>query len=199
MDFDFDLYNTGNNTLEPKSGALLISQPLLKIPYFYQSVIFILERDRNMGHIGLVLNKETKLTFSDLLKGWRDGDRIPVYSGGPVDEERLFMLHTLGDILGPSTEIVPGLFIGGDLDKLATYITHGGELEGKIRFFLGYSGWTKGQLEDEIAQGSWAVSYDVDSSDILCGQGKEYWRREVERLGDEFSRWLHVPENPRDN
>lgn len=59
---------------------------------------------------------------------------------------RLFYIHTLGRIVSGSIEIAEGLYIGGDIEEILSYIRRGNTVEGHIKFFLGYSGWEAGQF-----------------------------------------------------
>ncbi len=185
----------------PEHRSLLLAEPLMLEPYFRRSVVLLLEKDKAGGYLGLTLNKQAGLTMGDLVPGWERGRDVEVFSGGPVDEQRLFMLHTLPDVLPGSREILPGLYVGGDLEAISSYIEGGGSIEGKMRFFLGYSGWAPEQLEKEILGRSWAVGEAVgpkmdDSTRLLDGRENEYWRREVARLGEDYRSWLVVPETP---
>ena len=130
-----------------------------------------------------------------LMPEWEEGERIPIYCGGPVDLERMFLLHTLGSQLGPAIEVAPGIFVGADLDRIMEYIDNGGEVEGKLRFFLGYCGWSPGQLATEIENHTWAVN-TRSGDNLLSGRGLRYWRRQVERLGEDYRSWLLVPSDP---
>lgn len=199
MDFDFDIFQQPPEQPKPESGMLLVASPRLREPYFRDSVILLLERDVRYGYIGLTLNKETKLTLSDLIEKDFRGADIPVFRGGPVDEDRLFMLHTLGRELDSNLELLPGMWVGGQLEKLARYLEENNRPEGNIRFFLGYSGWEKGQLEEEISAGYWGVLAPFGSSELLSGKGKEFWRKCVSALGDGFKSWFMMPDDPRDN
>jgi putative transcriptional regulator len=68
------------------------------------------------------------------------------------------MLHTLGDVFKGCKEILPGIFVGANMDDVVEYVDSGGEVEGRMRFFLGYSGWQSNQLESELLGKSWAWS-----------------------------------------
>ncbi len=200
MDIEKLLFDGLEPGTAPTRRALLLAEPLMKEPYFRRSVVLILEKDQAGGYIGLTLNKRAGLRLGDIFKDWVHGADIEVYSGGPVEEQRLFMLHTLGDIFPGSHEILPGLYVGGELEAISRYIKSGGEIEGKIRFFLGYSGWGAGQLDKELLSRSWAVAGPgterEDVVRLLQGSENEYWRREVARLGDACRSWLVVPETP---
>lgn len=180
----------------PRRGSLLIADPLMDNIYFRRSVVMILDVNPGEGHLGLALNKRTRLTLHDLMCGWERGKEIPVYCGGPVDLGRLFLLHTLGDRITNATEIIPGIYVGGDMEEILSYIENGGKTEGHLRFFLGYSGWSEGQLDSEIACHSWALDYPENGTHLLESSENPYWRREVSRLGERFRSWLMIPQDP---
>lgn len=180
----------------PHMGSLLISEPLLEDNYFSRSAILVLDEPEAGGHFGLILNKPTEMTLKDLMPEWTEGKRIPIYCGGPVDLQRMFLLHTLGETLGSTAEVLPGIYVGADLDKIIDYVNNGGEIDGKLRFFLGYCGWSPGQLDGEIRRKSWAVNSLPQCQNLLKGDGVDYWNREVKDLGEDFRGWLVVPTDP---
>lgn len=190
-----DLLFSSKTNIKPHSGSLLIAEPLMEDTYFSRSVILVLDEPEDGGHFGLILNKATEMTLKDLMPEWEEGIRIPVYCGGPVDLQRMFLLHSLGKILGECVEVVPGIYVGADLDKIIEYINDGGEVEGKLRFFLGYCGWSPGQLSAEIRNHTWAVD-PTPERNLLKGFGDDYWRDAVMRLGGEYRSWLLVPADP---
>ena len=179
-------------------GSLLIAEPLMKGDIFSRAVVMILDVDKNQGHLGLVLNKKLSVSLNQLIPDIGIEREIPVFSGGPVDQSRLFMLHTLGDLFKGSSELIPGIYVGGSIEDVYSYLMEGGEVDGKIRFFLGYSGWTAGQLQGEIARHIWAVRGNAgpDTERLLKGRGNRYWRREVGLLDGDFRSWLNVPQDP---
>lgn len=200
MDIDIEsLIYKEPSELDPKKGDILIASPLLDAPYFKRSVILLLEEDKNKGQLGLTMNIPTPVTLQDLFPDWKDGKKVRVYSGGPVESDRLFMLHTLGDKFEGAMEISPGLYVGADLDQVMEFIHTEENVEGKIRFFLGYSGWEKDQLVGEIMERSWVINKPEDMQDALIGAGNNYWRREVGKLGEDYRSWLLIPQNPEEN
>lgn len=198
IDIESLIYKEPDN-LTPKKGDILIAEPMLDQPYFKRSVVLLLEEDKDHGHVGLTLNVPTPVSLKDLFPIWNAGKRVKVYSGGPVETDRLFMLHTLGDVFEGAQEVAPGLYVGADLDQVMAYINSEEYIEGKMRFFLGYSGWSKDQLTSEILSHSWALAKPESMDDALIGQGNEYWRREVGKLGKKYRSWLLIPENPEEN
>ena len=195
MDLESIIYKDPT-IVNPQKGDLLIAEPLLDEPYFKRSVILLLDEDNNQGHIGLALNKITPVSLLDLFPDWKAGAEEPVYSGGPVEADRLFMLHTMGDRFEGSMEVSPGLYVGAKLDDIIDYINNNRYADGNIRFFLGYSGWSRGQLTSEILKNTWALNPNPGHTDVLTGAEDLYWRREVRRLGEKYRSWLLVPSNP---
>ena len=197
MEFNELLYNH-QYPENPRCGSLLIAEPLMQEGVFSRSVVMVLDEDKSQGHLGLELNKQLKVSLNTLIPDLETERELPVFSGGPVDQSRLFMLHTLGDMFEGSTELFPGIYVGGKIEEVYEYLMTGGETEGKIRFFLGYSGWVAGQLKNEIDKNVWALTNDAidDPERLLTGRGNSYWRREVKRLGSDYRSWLIVPQNP---
>ena len=191
-----DLLFSLNKPCKPGAGSLLISEPLMEDPYFARSVILLLDEPDDGGHFGLMINKLTSVTLKDLMPDWEYGHRIPIYCGGPVDMDRLFLIHNLGSRLGPCVEVIPGIFVGADIDQVISYLEEGGEAEGHLRFFLGYCGWSPGQLSAELSANTWTVNPHPDGAGLLNGNGVSYWRKEVRQLGEDYRSWLVVPENP---
>lgn len=186
-------------TLDPKAGELLIAGPMIADLNFSRSVVAILDRPEKGGHFGLVLNRMTDMTLDHFVDDWPFSEKVPVFIGGPVELDRMFMLHRLGEIIEGSLEITSGLYAGGDSTQIRDYIAAGGQTEGYIRFFLGYSGWDEEQLTKEIIEHTWAVNVNPDVKTLLLGSGQEYWRREVERLGKDYRSWLNIPGHPQLN
>lgn len=198
MENDFDIEGFIHKTpadLNPKAGQILIAAPMMNDPNFRRSVVLILDSTHG-EHMGLVLNRETTAGADVFLDGWDGTERIHLFNGGPVELDRLFLLHRLGSIIDGSNEILPGLYIGGDADQLRDYIASGAGTEGLLRFFFGYSGWGEGQLTSELMQNGWAVGTDPDLAGLLSGSGDSFWRREVENLGPDFRSWLNIPIHP---
>ena len=113
------------------------------------------------GTMGLVMNKPLPLFLNDLLSEINCQEDIPIYKGGPMSTDTLFYLHTLENITD-SLPIANGLYLNGDFTAIKQFITEGNSIKGRIRFFLGYSGWEPGQLKKEIEENTWLV----DKADI---------------------------------
>jgi len=131
---------------ELAKGKILISEPFLGDPNFSRSVILLLEYSKENGAVGFVLNKPTDLNMSDMIEEYPI-DSFRYHYGGPVKPENVFFLHTLGDSIDHSQQIIPGLWWGGDFDQITSLIKSGTVPQREVKFFGGYSGWAAQQLK----------------------------------------------------
>jgi putative transcriptional regulator len=155
--------------LTPSPGRLLIAEPFLSDPNFSRSVILLCESGTD-GTVGFMLNKPTELNLGDLLPELYS-ETLPIFHGGPVHMDTLHILHRVPQILG-GIEIAPGTYWGGSYEALQR-VVYGKDINpADIRLFVGYSGWSPGQLDQEMNEGSWLVSetspsllFDTESTD----------------------------------
>lgn len=192
--FDFD-FPTG----KPRTGALLVSEPFLREAYFSHSVILLIEHDARANAMGIVLNKSTNYTIGQVIPGVDDDVDVPLFCGGPMSLDRLYFLHTLDALIPGGREVIPGLWIGGDFEAMTDYVNSRYPTEGRIRFFVGYSGWDPMQLEGELRKKVWTVAPPPAPPKLLTGDDDAYWHRIVHSLGPEYRGWMYHPENPRAN
>lgn len=176
------------------SGNILIAEPFLSDGTFSRTVVLLCEHADN-GTIGFVLNKQMPLSLTDLMP---DLD-IPMLlcEGGPVQPDTLHMLHRMPETLG-GLEVADGIYWGGSFDVLQDILKSGLSHLPDVRLLVGYSGWSAGQLDNELNEGSWYVSkataqlvFDTDISNI--------WRSAVISLGPEYKHLLNLPPNPQLN
>ena len=80
-----------------------------------------------------------------------------VYNGGPVEQDNLYFIHNIPDVIPNSVEIANGIYWGGDFNITLNLINEGKITKKNIRFFLGYSGWEAHQLENELKENAWIV------------------------------------------
>ncbi len=176
---------------ESLKGYFLISEFQILDPNFIQSVILILEHN-DEGAFGLTVNRRSKLILSDVFSHFSDepqARKTPLYVGGPLQQDYLFTLHsemtedhqkseTSSDVGGvifePSFQAVSHYFQDSLLDSIPP------DDRPTIRFFLGYSGWGKGQLEDELESGSWVV-LQATPEIVFHPSPDECWRKALEK------------------
>lgn len=179
-----------------QQGKLLISEPFANDSYFKRSVVLIANYDEE-GALGLILNKKTNLHIHDITDQFGTFN-AEVYIGGPVQTENLFFLHSRGDIIPDSEELIKGVYWGGDFDILKEHIESGAIQSNEIRFFLGYSGWSKKQLQNELDQNNWLVNH-IKSQDIFSQNPEDLWKIVISNMGENYLYWLNFPVNPQYN
>ena len=192
-----DIFKIKHNDLRPEKGKILISEPFLQDAYFQRSVVLLVEHDHN-GSMGFVVNKPTGLIVNDFFPELKKFPILPIYLGGPVSSHRLFFIHSLGPVIPDSVKIEENLYFDGDFEALKRYMLSGNPFNERIKFFLGYSGWTKNQLDGEIVRDSWLVSHSSDRS-LMLAHDDSFWTHSVELLGRPYETWINYPKNPEMN
>ena len=186
-----------SNSLEPKQGKILISEPLMNDFHFGRSVILLIDHVASEGSFGIIINKKLEVQVNRIVDEFPDFE-APVYLGGPVADEQLFLIHTLGEMIPESYPIVDGLYWGGDHETLATLIHTGIANESNVRFYLGYAGWDDGQLVDELVRNSWLIS-DITAEQYLNTAPEKMWQAFVDKMGPSYAMWSRFPKNFEDN
>lgn len=174
-----------------RAGRLLIAEPFMSDPYFGRSVVMLCDHHEE-GSLGFIVNKPLDINISGLVEDFPSGD-YPVNYGGPVQTDTLHFLHTAGDLLEDSSMIAPGIYWGGSFEKLKFLIDNHLIMPHQIRFYLGYSGWSEGQLMEELLMGSWILG-DSDVNYLFSHQPARIWERILEHKGGVFSVLSQIPE-----
>lgn len=168
------------------TGKLLISMPSLNGSYFEKSVIYLCGHDKN-GALGIVINQPmSTISFEDILKqvdiplSSKTPELPEVLTGGPVENVRGFILHTL-DLQQEDTLIIQDKLGLTNSVAMLRLIANGADPQ-EFLFALGYAGWGKGQLEDEIKSDAWLVT-DATNELIFKIPNNEVWDKSLESLG----------------
>lgn len=183
-----------NREPKPVRGKLLVSEPSLSDYYFNRSVVLLVEHNQKEGTIGLILNKPLNLKIMDVVKELPD-NKFPLFFGGPVHPDRLFYLHTLGDRIEGSVEIINGLYWGGDINSMKKLMDLNLVKCDEIRFFIGYSGWEPNQLDREMKENSWIV-IQGDIPMIMSCDPDKLWRNIIKEMGSDYAIWANFPSDP---
>ncbi|MBT3384582.1 MAG: YqgE/AlgH family protein [Prolixibacteraceae bacterium] len=193
MSNDLDIFKIKTNNIAPQKGRILIAEPFLPGDYFNRSVILLVAHS-NKGAVGFILNKKVDFPIQEVFPDFPEFD-TQVYLGGPVSTDSIYFIHKLGDKLKGSIRVLDNLYWGGDFEELKRQITIGLLKPSDVRFFLGYSGWEAGQLEQEIKEDSWLVT-DIDEEIVMRELNQASWVDFVKKAGDRYSVWENFPENP---
>ena len=181
--------------ISPSKGTLLIANPFLKDPNFSRTVIFICE-NQTEGAFGFVLNKQFSKNLNELLPEL-ETYHSTVYTGGPVQTDSLHFLHEYPDLLG-GEEVFGGVYWGGNFESLLIHLKNDDISNNKIRFFIGYSGWSEGQLDDEIKEGSW-LTVEATRKLIFETRPEDIWKESLNHLGGDYKMLANYPTDPQLN
>lgn len=171
----------------------LIAHPMLSDGYFKRSVVYVTE-DGEEGSLGFVLNFKTELLLRDIFPHIKNGN-FPIYEGGPVSKDQLYYIHCLGHDLSESIKIEDNLYWGGNFFELTHMIDHGKVKSHEIRFFVGYSGWTPGQLRDEITQKAWFAT-EPETHQVLSGKADTMWGEELAKIKESYKVFSNIGFDP---
>jgi len=186
------LDNINFQTTQPAKGKLLVSEPMLPDPNFFRSVVLLTSHDKE-GTLGFVLNRMSIVDLDNILPDFSIKN-IPVFIGGPVGNDSLFFIHTIGAELNNTIKVMDGLYFGGDMEHLEFMLQNNLAKVDQVRFFVGYSGWDPGQLADEIKEHSWIVASTCPQQ--VMSDSDEYWKEVMIGLGKEFEVMANFPSNP---
>lgn len=180
--------------LKPKKGKLLIAEPTLTGDVSFNRSVVLLAEHNEEGSVGFILNKPLEFQINDLVTEIQ----VPfqVYNGGPVEQDNLYFIHKVPELINNSIEISNGIYWGGDFDTTIDLINNKVISEDDIRFFLGYSGWSSLQLDQELTSKSWIVIQNEHESSIIRKSSDAFWKEKMMELGGNYLLWSNAPENP---
>ena len=158
-------------------GNCLLASPFMDDPNFFRSVIYLVRHAEDHA-FGLILNRPTDFRLDKVVSMVSESECVhegPLYCGGPVDGP-LIALHDQPEL--GSEECIDGLSMTSDQDKLLKLFVL---KRAKLKLFDGFAGWGPGQLEDELATGSWLVA-DVDA-ELVLSSDPNMWENLLKRIG----------------
>ena len=182
--------------IEPAPGILLIADPFLKDPNFLRTVVFLCEH-KEEGSFGFVLNRKYENTLDELIPEL-EGHQLPVYYGGPVQMDTIHFLHQYPDEIPGSMEVIKGVYWGGEFDAVINMIKSEDIDFNKIRFYIGYSGWSNGQLSDEMNEKTW-LTVEATRKLIFHRNYEEIWKDSLKHLGGDYEIMVNFPIDPQLN
>ncbi len=171
------------------AGSLLVAHPTLLDPNFRKSVLFLSANDAEEGSFGLILNRPAGRVVSELMDHKLVGPlaQVPVFVGGPVGTDQLifasFKWHDMTSTMECRHHLV--------IDEASEAAEEGTAV---VRAYVGYAGWSKGQLEGELAHRSWLVQ-KPDPSVLDLGRCPSLWREVTSSFGPWFRLAAEAPED----
>jgi len=180
--------------MESLKGHLLVASPHLADPNFHRTVVLLVHHSEE-GTLGVVLNRRADKTIREL---WESVSQTPCetdqhfHLGGPVSGP-LMAVHTEKSLA--ELEIMPGLYFAAQREHIEKLIAQDSK---PFRVFVGHSGWSGGQLEGELNEGSWLTT--PATVDHVFADESDLWKRVAKQIGDSMLRSMldikDLPEDP---
>lgn len=166
-------------------NAFLVSLPTLKGDYFHDAVTLLIDHTDH-GAFGLVVNRPIDLTIADIFPSVEGHFSCPVLEGGPIRRnEELFFLHEATREFDSTFKVSDAIFMTTSDDFIEAM--EDGSAPARTLAVLGYAGWGRGQLEDEIAQNVWLLA-PVDPAIVFDLPFPERPQAAARQLGIDLNR-----------
>ena len=205
---EFDKEGPDGKRIHPASlkGYFLISEANMADPNFFQTVVLMLEHNRE-GAFGLVVNRRSSLVLQDIMPRIQSqrSASSPVYVGGPVQQEYLFVLHSEmpeGHVTSDSaTSPVEGVVFEPSFRNVERFFqdeeweTIPADDRPRIHLFVGYSGWAPGQLEKEMQMGSWML-HPATPRLVFHADPEQGWKDALREKGGIYRVFADSDPNP---
>lgn len=181
--------------IKQADGVLLIAEPFLKDPSFMRTVV-LLCRHNEEGSFGFTLTNAIEPTLDQLVHGF-DNFPLTVFQGGPVQLDTIHFIHQYPQI-PDAQKVTDQIYWGGDFEALKHLINSGEVDTDKVRFFLGYSGWSEGQLDAEMDEHTW-LTLPATAKIVFGTSAQEIWKSSVLALGGQYKQMVNFPTDPQLN
>lgn len=182
---------TGNTA--PGPGVLLIAHPFLKDPHFARTVTFLCDHSEE-GSFGFTLNNLFSQTLGELMPDMVNRV-VKVYVGGPVQLDTLHFIHQCPDLIQEGKPIKGDLYWGGNFEQAIALINNGSIGNRQIKFFVGYSGWGAGQLQNELKEDAWIIS-KVKKRLLFSTNEINLWASALKSMGKDYGMMANFPIDP---
>jgi putative transcriptional regulator len=172
------------------TGTLLVAHPSLRDPNFCRTILFLSHHSAEDGAIGFVLNRPLDQQFGDLAEapGHPFLESVPVFYGGPVSDNDLVLVCVQWHD-APAAVAFRGFGSSGSEIEIPPEFQRG------LRAFRGYSGWSRGQLESEIASKAWIVVPPTKPL-IEMHAPRTAWRDVMHSFGPIYKLLAEAPDDP---
>jgi len=182
---------------EVKKGDVLISKPSILGDVTFNKAMILITDFNPEGVVGFIINKPLNEDLQNLLP--EINKDFKVFDGGPVERDKLYFIHDVPELIPGGLKVSSGLYWGGDQKQVMMLINESRLDHTHIKFFLGYSGWSTTQLEDEINDDVWLIQNSIVSSEIISCENTNFWNKNIKSLGGEYLIWSNAPDNPNYN
>ena len=168
-------------------GQVLVAESELGDPNFTETVVLIINHDEE-GAFGLVINRKSDISLGDAAPNYRESALagIPLYIGGPVEQEYLFTIHSglPEDFRSPhARQVCPGVVFEPSFAHVERFlIDEARQSPPELRLFAGYSGWGPGQLEGEMEAHAW-ITIPAEAALVFNPHPAQGWKAALRKKG----------------
>lgn len=174
-------------------GKILLAEPYMLDPNFRRAAILLCEHDNESGgSLGFIFNKPLQTNIDELIPDFPEF-KAEVHFGGPVQTDTIHYVHSVGDLLDDSVKVCKGVYWGGDFEKLKFLIESKLIKPSQIRFFVGYTGWSKNQLQGEMSAGTWVMA-DMHANYLFRSKQFKLWREIMYSKGNIYTVIASMPD-----
>ena len=166
---------------KPAPGMFLVARRSLGGTYFGETVIYLVEHDAQ-GTLGLIVNRSSNIRLADAVPDIDEALAAPhrLYLGGPVEPAMIMMLLRSESAARGMAHVADSVYVSADRRVLDAAL-EARRRAGEFRLYVGYSGWSAGQLDAEIERGSWHV-VPAHGDAVFAADSDSLWQRLIERL-----------------
>jgi|HubBroStandDraft_1064217.scaffolds.fasta_scaffold01058_10 putative transcriptional regulator len=159
---------------KPMTAIFLVARSELPDPNFADSVVLVMN-NLGPGPVGLIINRPTKIPVSELFPDLKQLAplRDKIYFGGPVEIRTVWFLFRALKQPEHALQACDGVYLSADKELLLRLLHRDKPMEG-LRIFIGHSGWTPEQLQNEVSRGDWTLKH-AESDAVFHGQTEHPW------------------------
>ena len=176
-------------------GDFLIADPSILGDLSFHRAIVLICGIEDKSPMGFIFNKIYDFSLNEMVP--EVSHDFPLFYGGPVDTDQLFIIYNAREALFENSHLIQeNLYLGGNIEQAFEAIRNKSLHPGNARFFLGYSGWAKGQLEQEIELNSWMIQKNTTVKKLFSLPPEDLWRNAMIKKGGKYILWANAPDNP---
>lgn len=177
---------------KPEKGTILLSEPFLLDANFRRTAVLLTEHN-DESSVGFIINKPLAEDTDTLLPGLLNYN-FPLFYGGPVENNTIHFIHKNNYNIKNSVKITNDIFWSGNIEQINDILRTKPQARDDFKFFIGYSGWSAGQLQEELTHKSWWVA-NAHTETIFTDDIDEIWPTLVKTLGKDFIHFANPPED----
>ncbi len=176
-------------------GDFLVADPSILGDLSFHRAIVLICAIQNKAPMGFIFNKTYDFLLNEMLPEIKID--FPLFYGGPVEVDQLFFLYRAPQAIVENSQLITEqLYMGGNIEQAFEAVEDKRLHPGNCRFFLGYSGWGQGQLEQEIELDSWLVEKQDINKRLFESKPEDLWRNAMLKKGGKHALWANAPDNP---